>query len=516
MGVRVLSCLFALLLPPFAAWAEPDAPALYAERCAACHGEGRLGGIGPALLPENLGYLKPEGARAVIAAGRAATQMPGFKDELDAGEIEALAAYVFGPLPEVPAWGAAEIAASRTVFAEPEDLPDRPAFAADPLNLFVLVESGDHHVSVIDGDSLERIDRFPSRFALHGGPKFSPDGRFVHFASRDGWITRYDLWSLRPVAEVRAGINTRNIAISGDGRILAVANTLPRTLVLLDAGTLEPLKVIEAKDIWKKKSSRVSAVYTAPTRRSFVVALKDLPEVWEVSYADPPPKSFGFVHSHEAGMEEALDAGERFPIRRTVLEAPIDDFFFDPTYTHLIGASGDGAAVVDLDVRRAIKKLPLLGLPHLGSGISWMRDGHRVMATPHLKEAAVSVIDMDTWEPIKRLETPGPGFFMRGHENSPYVWVDSFLGGRRDTVSVIDKETLEIVREITPSPGKTAAHVEFTRDGRYALLSVWDMDGAVVVYDAGTLEEVKRIPAVKPSGKYNVWNKITFSEGTSH
>jgi hypothetical protein len=42
------------------------------------------------------------------------------------------------------------------------------------------------------------------------------------------------------------------------------------------------------------------------------------------------------------------------------------------------------------------------------------------------------------------------------------------------------------------------------------------MDGAVIVYDAKTLEEVKRLPMVKPSGKYNVFNKITLSNGTSH
>ena len=42
------------------------------------------------------------------------------------------------------------------------------------------------------------------------------------------------------------------------------------------------------------------------------------------------------------------------------------------------------------------------------------------------------------------------------------------------------------------------------------------MEGAVIVYDAKTLEEVKRIPFVKPAGKYNVFNKITRSEGTSH
>jgi len=81
---------------------------------------------------------------------------------------------------------------------------------------------------------------------------------------------------------------------------------------------------------------------------------------------------------------------------------------------------------------------------------------------------------------------------------------------------VIDKNTLEIVRTLRPAPGKTAAHVEFDRYGKYALVSIWDPEGAVVVYDARTLEEVKRLPMNKPSGKYNVHNKITRSDGTSH
>ncbi len=42
------------------------------------------------------------------------------------------------------------------------------------------------------------------------------------------------------------------------------------------------------------------------------------------------------------------------------------------------------------------------------------------------------------------------------------------------------------------------------------------MDGALVIYDAKTLQVVKRIPMKKPSGKYNVYNKITRSSGTSH
>lgn len=138
------------------------------------------------------------------------------------------------------------------------------------------------------------------------------------------------------------------------------------------------------------------------------------------------------------------------------------------------------------------------------------------MATPHLKEGKVSIIDLTDWSIIKTLDTKGPGFFMRSHEKSPYAWTDVFFGPNRDLMHVIDKSTLEIVKTIKPAPGKTAAHVEFDRYGRYAIVSIWENDGAIVIYDANTLEEFKRIPMSKPSGKYNVWNKITFSEGTSH
>jgi hypothetical protein len=83
-------------------------------------------------------------------------------------------------------------------------------------------------------------------------------------------------------------------------------------------------------------------------------------------------------------------------------------------------------------------------------------------------------------------------------------------------MQIIDKDKLEIVAELKPEPGKTFAHVEFTKDGKYVLASLWEMDGAIIVYDAVTLKEVKRLPMKKPVGKYNVWNKISKSEGTSH
>ncbi|MCX7147191.1 MAG: c-type cytochrome, partial [Sulfuritalea sp.] len=293
--LAVLACLLANALSVSAA--EPAA--LFQQHCAVCHGPGRLGLTGPALLPESLARLRKPEAIKTITEGRAATQMLGFADRLAKDEIGVLADYIYTAVSPAPSFSEADIKASRIITHATGSLPDKPAEVfkgVDMMNLFIVVETGDHHVTVLDGDKLEPIHRFPSRYALHGGPKFTPDGRYVFFASRDGWITKFDIWNLKVVAEIRAGINTRNVAVSGDGKYLAVANYLPHTLVLLDAD-LNLLKVHEVWNKDRKESSRVSAVYDAAPRQSFVAALKDVPEVWEISYnpkADDIP--VGMIH----------------------------------------------------------------------------------------------------------------------------------------------------------------------------------------------------------------------------
>jgi DNA-binding beta-propeller fold protein YncE/cytochrome c553 len=493
----------------------PEPAALYRQHCAVCHAANRSGGMGPALLPENLERLKKTEALRVITEGRIGTQMPAFNTTLNKDEIAALGAWIYSPAPAL-GWEAKDIRASRIQLVDPKTLADKPVFKADPMNLFIVVEGGDHHVSVLDGDKLEPIYRFASRYALHGGPKFSPDGRYVYFASRDGWISKFDIWNLKLVAEVRAGINTRNAAVSSDGRYVMVANYLPGNLVLLNAD-LELVKVIPAQSLDGKEGSRVSAVYDAAPRKSFVAAMKDMPELWEISYDENAQPIFdGYVHDYK--MKEGIATPGFLNPRRTRLDAVLDDFFFDQSYRNVMGTSREGKGqVVNLDVRRKIGDLDLSGMPHLGSGITWQRNGRTVMASTNLRENAITVIDMQSWQKIASIPTRGPGFFLRSHENSPYAFADSMMSPEaKDTLYVIDKQSLQVVKELRPEPGKTLAHVEFTRDGKYALASLWEMDGALIVYDAETLAEVKRIPMKKPVGKYNLWNKINRSEGTSH
>ncbi len=491
MGRISLLLLSALLTSQVGA---VEVETLYQQKCSECHGKERLGLMGPALLPENLKRLKQKSAVSVILNGRVATQMPPFTGQLDERQAEALVEYIYTPLDFVPTWGMEQMQASHRAFVKTSGLTDEPVHDADLLNMFVVVELGDHHATILDGDRMEPIHRFKTHFAVHGGPKYTSDGRFVYFASRDGWISKFDMWTFQTLAEVRAGINTRNIAVSADDRFVMVANYLPHTLSVLDASDLSPVRVIDIEDA-NGQSSRASAVYTAPPRSSFIVALKDLAEVWEIPYGETPQS-----------------------IRRIDIDDYMDDFFFDQQYSKLIGAGRNArkGQVVDLDSGKKVAQLELDGMPHLASGITWKLDGRPVLATPNLRKGEVSVIDMETWKTIKRIPTMGPGFFMRSHENSRYAWVDVFFGKNRDVVHVIDKHNLKIVKTLKPAPGKTAAHVEFDRDGKYALLSIWDQQGAVVIYDAVTLEEQKRLPMLKPSGKYNVYNKITRSAGTSH
>jgi mono/diheme cytochrome c family protein/DNA-binding beta-propeller fold protein YncE len=519
LRIALVACA---LLTGAAAVRAAEPAALYSQHCAACHGAQRTGGMGPALLPESLERLRKPEALKVITHGRVATQMQGFRDRLADDEIAALAQWIYTPVSPAPQWVDADIRSSRVQVADAASLPNRPKWSADPMNLFVVVEGGDHHVSLVDGDRFETIHRFASRFALHGGPKFTPDGRFVFFGSRDGWITKYDLWNLTVVAEVRAGLNMRNVAVSGDGRWVMAANYLPHTLALFDAG-LNLVKTFAATTLDGKASSRVSAVYDAAPRGSFVVAMKDVPELWEISY-DPKAEPIfdGYVHDYRMG--EGVAKPGYLGVKRTLLDEPLEDFFFDQSYRYALGATRPersaaerpSAQVVNLDIRRKVADLPIAGMPHLGSGITFAWNGTTVLASPNLKDGALDVIDMKTWKVVRTIKTPGPGFFMRSHENTPYAWADSMMSATaKDTLTVIDKRTLEPVAQVR-EPGRTLAHVEFTKDGRYALASLWEDDGALIVYDALTLKEVKRLPMSRPVGKYNVWNKITRSEGTSH
>ena len=88
----------------------------------------------------------------------------------------------------------------------------------------------------------------------------------------------------------------------------------------------------------------MSAVYTAPPRSSFIAALKDIPEAWEITVENRKAK-----------------------VRRMATDTLLDDFFFDPGYQHLIVTSRINAALIhflDPWVRATVTIRHLWGKKH--------------------------------------------------------------------------------------------------------------------------------------------------------
>lgn len=376
-----------------------------------------------------------------------------------------------------------------------------PSPRAVPPRLWVVYEAGDSQIAVVDVAHGEVIKRFPSRSALLDGAQISPDGRFLYVGTQSGWITQYDLHRLSMATEVRVGFSLRHLALSSDGRFLAAASDAPRSLVLLSAD-LQPLQQLEVGSLDGRRSSRIAALHDAAPRKSFVAALEDVPELWEIAYDKGAAPIFdGYVHDYRMG--EAIAKPGFLNPRRTPLEEPLAEFAFDTGHHNVLGTLlRPGAAenhettvkVVNLDVRRQIAALRIPGEPRMGSGTRLEWNGHPVLASPNRARGAIDLIDLRSWKLVTSMATPGPGTYVRTHAHSPYLWTDATPSeGAKDTLTLLDKRTLKPATTLRDA-GHRLSEAQFSQDGRDAVVLADGKDGALIVLDAQTLREIKRIP----------------------
>lgn len=474
----LLAVLFATAARPVAAEtvaasasaaSEVGGPAeSYRLHCAGCHGERRYGGYAPPLIPATLARKGDPLLEGAIRDGLPSTQMPAFGGMLAPDEVRALVAWLRRPAGEI-VWNVPEIANSRVELER--RAATLPASVARE-NLILVVERGTGSVAVLDGATLEELDRFPVG-RIHGGIKFDLGHRRAYASTRDGTLSEYDLERGGLLARIKAGVNTRNVAVSPDGRFVAAANQLPQGVVVLD-GDLRPLARIPV-------DGQPSGVYPIPGRNAFLLGLRDVPELHTIRLPD-------------------------LQVERVGLPEPFEDFVLVPGTRQLVASSrgGNRLLLYDLDARQVRGELETRGLPHLFSACFFSRDGLLHAAFNHMGAARLSIVDMQTFQLVETVPLAGSGFFARTHAATPWLWVDT----NTEEIQLVDKETLRLAdTSLVPEPGKKAMHVEFTAAGDKALVSVWDPQGAVVAYDARSLEEIARIPYSMPVGKYNPANK---------
>jgi len=508
-----------------------QAKGMYFQRCAGCHGVLRKGATGKSLLPEPNKAKKQKGTlklgtkrlSKIIKLGTEGG-MNNFDDIFSDEEINMLARYIQMEPPIPPEMSLALMKERHKVFIEPADYPDKPLHGRNWENFFVVIERDAGKIAIIDGDTHEIVDHIDTGYAVHvikatehhntETPVGGVAGRFWYTQGRDGKMTKIDIWQ-QPgsmlVAEAQMAYDARDVAVSGDGKYVIGGAYWPPHFVILDAVTMEPLKVVSTRGVNVDgdfvNESRVAAIYTTPSQSSFWVALKELGQMWQVDYRDLDNLAIKQVNSAKF----------------------LHDGFFDPTgrYFQIAANASNKMVIVDSETGKLEAMIDTAKLPHPGPGANWNDDTcGPVGGTTHLGEGKVTVWGNDpkghkdqAWKVCYTVDTDGPGVFIRTHPKSDYVWADQTKHPEpeiQQSVQVIDKKTRKIIKtlRVTEEEGKAAVHIEFNADGSEVWVSVWNRadagnpTGEIVVYDSKTLKELKRIKGLTtPTGKFNVYNR---------
>jgi len=498
---------------------------IYFQHCAGCHGTLRKGATGKGLLPAETVELGQERLERIITLGTEGG-MNNFNEILTADEIKIVSTYLQMEPPVPPEMSLAQMKANTKVFIDPKDYPTEPLHGRNWKNFFVVIERDVGKVAVIDGDTKEVIAHIPTGYAVHvikalehnkvAKPENPDDvGRFWYTQGRDGKMTKIDLWQTPDkmlVAETKVAYDARDVAVSGDGKYIIGGGYWPPHFVIVDAKTMDPLKVVSTRGVNVDgeyvHESRVAAIYDTPNETSWLVSMKELGQMWQVDYSDIDNLRI-----------EQMDTAKF-----------LHDGFFDPTgrYFQIAANASNQMVVVDTKERKKEAIIDVDKLPHPGPGANWNDPKcGPVAGTVHLGAGKFTVWGNDpqnhpdqAWKICYETETDGPGLFLRTHPKSKYVWGDQTKHPEpevQQSVQVLDKETREIVKtiQVTDKPGQAAVHMEFNADGTEVWVSAWNMkdskepNGEIVVYDAETLEEKFRIKGLyAPTGKFNVHNRI--------
>ena len=491
--------------------------AFVSSECGGCHNPKRTGATGPSITKKRLRHgikndegdyktsditgrpLTPFNEQAIFVTmknGRSGTSMPAWStsqnpigEPLSDGEIKAITNYLWNnAAPEEFKWSRQKMDDSHEVLVPKADLPDEPTHGHSVDNLLLVTEREHFSVGVIDGDKLEVVDHLKAGARAHGYT-FSPDGRYAYNLGRDGWLYKYDLYSLEPVRKIRLGMDARGIAISDDGEHIMTGMYIPTQAVMVDADTLQVEKVIDTHDVAAigggKTDSRICSVNDVKPSVGpyFLLALKEAGQIWRVNYAKAgyPVKKVGNVGKilHDGFLR------------------PDNEVFF------LASQNSNHVAALDVETMELEAKIETGKKPHPGPGAIWHENGTTYAATPHIGAGKNVIWDAHTFDVAGEVSSGGPGLFVRARSDMKYVWFDTVFPPKPNEI-VVHKRTppFEVVKRI--NEGTMTLHPEPDNDGSHIFVSDWK-EGVVRVYDDETLEKVKTLTDLRtPTGIFTV------------
>lgn len=475
-----------------AAEPAPEVKQLFQDNCGTCHGADRGGYIGPALTKERVGGMSANALRAMIISGIPDTLMPPWAAKLSDEQIRALVGLIQAHPKDQLEWSLEDAQKTVKVLATPDMQVNRPTYQADVVDLVAVMGRGrygngaESKVVFFDGKTNKVVGEVPTGTAPHILRYDPTNPRWAFVKTDKSEIFKIDLYTMKALRSVRAGLTGPSLDISADGKWLIAGSFIPGMAMILKAETLEPVKYIklEGNDIdGKFVASRSGGIHASAYGNQFVINVKDAGQVWLVDLNKP-----------ELPITKIEKVG-RF----------LHDSFLsrDGRYVMVADYKSDKVAVIDLKEKAHIRDIPAGCTPHLGSG-SITKVGDRYLAFGTNigscdKGHLVTVWDMKDFSVVKQIPVAGPTESPAAHPAAPYVAVDIVTNDKRaKLVQLIDKSSLEVVK--TLDVGGHSHFPEYNRDGRYLYVSAGYAGDKVRIYDSKTLELVAEHKMQVPAG----------------
>ncbi len=437
--------------------------------CFTCHGANRQGVSAPPLIPAFIGRYSRDKLKTIITKGLYPVPMPPFKG-LSYRDLSALISYLRTPSKRIY-WTKRDIEGSLIKYGGNEKRNIKPV---NVKNIMAVVEGGTGRVWVMKKTKILNKFNFGN---IHGGLKYSPDGRYLYLPSNTGYVGKYDFYAEQLSYKVRACRYLRNISLSEGGRYVIAACWLPESIVILNAENLKPVKIIPLKH-------RVSVIYGLFRTNKAV---------------------FSFMHKSKIGILDTKTLGVSY----YNIPMPFQDFFVDPLDEYAVGGSFKGGRlyVFSLKRKKIVWSHKSNGIPHPAGASFWFRKGRFYFALTNLKTPYVSIWRMYEWKFIKNIYTGGPGFFVKTNPYTKYLWVDNSSGA----VVLINKHNFGVKR-IVVKKGGLVIHTQFSGNERLAYISDYGRNGELAIVNAASLRVIKEIPANDVIGKYNYVNYQRMNE----
>lgn len=291
--------------------------------------------------------------------------------------------------------------------------------------------------------------------------RVSDDARHLFVLRADGRLLRRRLPGLALEAEVRTGIRASGLVLSADGRYLLAANDEPPSLLVLRAEDLEPLHWIDGSD-GAARPSAFSWLGVSARRESFLAALADSPELWELSYADDPAPVFpGLVHDYRMG-EGLADTGA-FPLRRIGLPVCVTAAVAGPAQENLVAVPCDASAlrVINLLVGREIRRLPDTEATPASAIAPWTHQERAWAAVA--AGGGIAFYDLLDGVLRARADLAAPAYALVRSPGPPRLWALSGNSENGTSLAVIDAP--DSARAVADVP--RADSVQFSADGAW-------------------------------------------------